>query len=68
MNESRSISLLVDPLEVDDESRRVVFREGEDLGAKQRDDVVRDDFRGLIYKISVIDSQMVIKPHDFIRY
>lgn len=65
--EGRAVALLVDLLEVDDELRGVVLRVREDLGAEERDDVVRDDLDGLVAEVGVVDAELRVKPVYFVR-
>ena len=67
MYEGRAVALLVDLLEVDDELRGVVLRVREDLGAEERDDVVRDDLDGLVAEVGVVDAELRVKPIYFVR-
>ena len=67
MDEGRAVTLLVDLLEVDDELRGVVLRVREDLGAEERDDVVRDDLDGLVAEVGVVDAEVGVEPVYFVR-
>jgi hypothetical protein len=60
-------TVLVDLLQVDDEFGRVVLGVGEDLCTKEGNDMIRDYWDGLIAKVSVVDTQLGVKPVDFVR-
>ena len=59
--------VLVDLLQVDDELGRVMFGVGENLCAKECDDMIRDYLDGLVAEVSVVDTQLGVKPVDFVR-
>jgi hypothetical protein len=40
----------------------------EDLCAKESDDMIRDDFTGLVLKVSVVDTEMRVEPFYFVGY
>ena len=54
----------LDALELDLETGHVVLCEGDDLGAKERDDVVTDLVDGLGGKVGVVDAELVVEPGD----
>jgi hypothetical protein len=56
MNERRAIPFIIDRFEINDECTRIMFREGQDFGAKKRNDMVRNDFAGLACEISIVDA------------
>ena len=66
VDERRPLAVLVDVFKVDNELGRVVFRVREDLGAVERDDMVRDDLDRFGRKIVVIDPQERVEPVDFV--
>jgi hypothetical protein len=66
VDESRPISFLVNPLEVDDELVEIVLSIGKYLGTKERDDVIRYYRRRFILKVGVIDTELRIEPVDFV--
>jgi hypothetical protein len=66
VDKSRSISFLVDLLEVDDELIEVVLGVGEHLGTKERDDVIRYNRGRFVLKVGVIDAKLRVEPVDFI--
>ena len=39
----------------------------EDLGSKERNNVVRDDFARFALKVGVVDAEAGVKPFDFVR-
>ena len=65
MDEDRTV--LVDLLQVDDELGRIMFGVGKDFGTKEGDDVIRDHLDRLIAEVSIVDTQLGVKPVDFIR-
>jgi len=60
-------AILVDFLQVDDEFCGIVLGVGENLCTKEGDDMIRDYWDGLVTEISVVDTQLGVKPVDFIR-
>jgi hypothetical protein len=60
-------TVLIDLLQVDDEFGRIMFGVGKDLGTKEGDDMIRDYLEGLVAEVSVVDTQLGVKPVDFIR-
>jgi len=40
---------------------------GEDFGTKEGDDMIRDYLDGFIAEVSVVDTQLGVKPVDFVR-
>ena len=60
-------TVLADLLQVDDEFCRVVLGVGENLCTKEGDDVIRDYRDGLVAEVSIVDTQLGVKPVDFIR-
>lgn len=66
MNKSRTLPLLVDLLEIDDQRVRVVFCVCHNLGSEERNDMVADNFRSLTGEIGVIYPEMRIEPVDFV--
>ena len=59
--------VLVDLLQVDDELCGIVLRIGKNLCTKKGDDVIRDYWDGLVAEVSVVDTQLRVKPVDFVR-
>ena len=43
-----------------------MFGEGEDFGAKEGNDVVRDDGRRFILEIGVVDAEVGVEPVDLV--
>ena len=68
MDERGAISFGVDLFEVDDEFGRVMLGICKHFGAKEGDDMIRDDLDGLVAEIGVINAEVGVKPVDFIRY
>jgi len=66
VNEGRAIALIIDLLEVNDELRRVMFGVGENLGAKESDDMVRNDLDSLVKEVCVVYAEMGVKPVDLV--
>lgn len=65
MDKDRTI--LVDLLQVDDKLGRIMFSVSENLCAKEGDDMIRDYWDGLVAEVSVVDTQLGVKPVDFVR-
>ena len=59
-------TILVDLLQVDDEFCGVVLGVGENLCTKEGDYMIRDDRDGLVAEISIVDTQLGVKPVNFI--
>jgi len=59
--------VLVDLLQVDDELAGIVLGVGENLCTKEGDDMIRDYLDGLTAKVSVVDTELGVKPVDFVR-
>jgi hypothetical protein len=66
VNKSCSISILVDLLEVDDELIEVVLRECNNLGTKERDDVIRYHRGGFILKVGIINAELKVEPVNLV--
>jgi len=66
VNESGTIPLLVHLFEVDYERTRVMFCVSEDLGTKEGNDMIRDDFTGLFLKVGIVYSEVGVEPIDFV--
>lgn len=43
-----------------------MLRVREDLGSKERDNVVRDDFARFALEIGIVDAELAIKPVYFV--
>lgn len=68
MNESRAAAIVIDLFKLDEKFCRIVLRVSEDLGSEESDYVVGDDLNGLVLKVRVVDTEMVVEPADFVRY
>lgn len=66
MNESSTGPFVVQTLKVDDKLGGVVFGEGEDLGAKEGDDVIRDDGWRFVLEVGVVDAEVGVEPVDLV--
>ena len=44
-----------------------MFGIGQNLGTKEGDDMIRDYWDGFVAKVSVVDTQLGVKPVDFVR-
>lgn len=66
MNESSAVSFFINFLQINHQLAGIVFGEGEDFGAKESNDVVRDDGDGFVLKIRVIDAEARVEPLDLI--
>jgi hypothetical protein len=62
MDKRGAISLVVDLFEVYNQLGWIVFSICEDFGAKEGNDMIRDDFDGLVAEVRVIDTEMCIEP------
>jgi hypothetical protein len=60
-------AILVDLLQVDDEFCRIMLGVGEDLCAKEGDDMIRNYRDRLAAEVSIVDAQLGVKPGDFVR-
>jgi hypothetical protein len=67
VNESGAISLLVDPLEIDDKFVGSVFGECEYFSTKERDDVIGYYRYGFVLEVSVVDPEVRVEPVDLVR-
>lgn len=65
MDESCPITLFIDLFQVDDQGAGIALGVGEDFGAKEGDDMIRDDLSGFVLEISVVDSEVGVEPMDF---
>jgi hypothetical protein len=45
----------------------IVLGVGENLCTKEGDDMIRDYWDGLVAEVSVVDTQLGVKPVDFVR-
>jgi hypothetical protein len=68
VDECGAVSLSVDLFEVDDEFGRVMLGIRKHFGAKEGDDMVRDDLDGLVTEVGVIDTEVGVKPLDLVHY
>ena len=68
MDEGGAISIGVDLFEVDDQFARVMFGVRKHFGAKEGDDMIRDDLDGLVTKVCVIDTEVRVKPLNLVHY
>lgn len=68
MNESRAFSFVIYPLKVDDKLIGIMFGIGENLGAEEPDDMIRDDFWGFVLEICIIYTEMRVEPVNFVGY
>lgn len=66
MNESRAVALIVDAFEIDNKLIRVVLGERENLRAEEAEDVVRDNIVRFVMKVGIVDTEVRIKPVNFI--
>jgi hypothetical protein len=66
VNESRSISFLVNLLKVDDELIEVVLGVGEHLSTEECDNMIRYYRWRFILKVGVIDAEVRVEPVDFV--
>jgi hypothetical protein len=62
----KDCTVLVDLFQVDDKFGGIVLGVGENLCAKEGDYMVRDHWDGLIAEISIVDTQLGVKPVDFV--
>jgi hypothetical protein len=68
VDECGAISIGVDLFEVDNEFGRVMLGIRKHFGAKEGNDMVRDDLDGLVAEVGVIDTEVGVKPLDLVRY
>lgn len=68
MDESGAISFGVNLFEIDDELGRVMLSIRKHFGAKEGDDMVRNDLDGLVAEVGVIDTEVAVKPLDLVHY
>jgi hypothetical protein len=68
VDERGPISSGVDLFEVDHEFGWIMLGICQYFGAKEGDDVVRDDLDRLVPEVGVIDTEVRVKPLDLIRY
>ena len=68
VNKRGAISIGVDLFELDDKFGWIMFGIGQHFGAKEGDDMVRDDLDGLILEVGVVDTEVRVEPLDFIRH
>lgn len=68
MDERGTISIRVDLFEIDDEFGRIMLGKCKDFGTEEGEDMVRDDLDGLVPEVRVIDTEVRVKPLDFIHY
>lgn len=66
VNKSSAVSFLVDALEINDKLGRVMFGEREHLGAKEGDDVIRDDGWRFVLEVGVVDAEVQVEPVDLV--
>lgn len=59
-------TILADLLQVDDELGGIVLGVRENFCAEEGDDMIRNYWNRLIAEISVIDTQLGVKPVDFV--
>lgn len=63
---NKCCALVVYFFEIDDEFGGVMLRVCDDLRAKQRDDVIRDDAKFLVLEVGVVDAEIRVKPVDLV--
>lgn len=64
MDEGGSIALLVNFLEVDDKTFRIVLGVRQNLRAEQGNDVIGDDTPGFVLEIGIVDAKVGVEPVD----
>lgn len=68
VDERGAISIGVDLFELDDKFGWIMLGICQYFGAKEGDNMVRDDLDGLIPEVGVIDTEVRVKPLDLIHY
>lgn len=66
MNEGCAVAVFVDAFKIDYELAGVVLGVGEDLGTKEGDDVLANDFARFLLKVRVVDAEAGVEPVNFI--
>jgi hypothetical protein len=68
VNKRGAISLGVDLFEVDDEFGWIMLGICQYFGAKEGDNMVRDDLDRLVPEVGVIDTEVCVKPLNLVHY
>ena len=66
MNESRAISFVVYPLEVNHKLIGIMLSISKNFGTEERDDMIRDDLWGFVLEIGIIYTEMGVEPVDLV--
>ena len=66
VDEGRAIPVLVNTFEVNYKLAGVVLGERHNLGTKESDNMVGDDFARFILEVCVVDAEVCVEPVDFV--